>query len=108
MDYNYQNPYTPKPNLDSRQAYAPPQPQPTYPQQPPYSSPYGQLSPYTRRVGAPRGTFRCNRAPCSVPATDSNPLQRVSWEVEYQPSCRHRRDSAEHSDAPAEHAGRNA
>ena len=49
MDFNYQNPYTPKPNLDTRQAYAPPQPpqpQPTYPQQPPYSSPYGQLTPY--------------------------------------------------------------
>lgn len=47
MDYNYQNPYTPKPE---RQAYVPPQtppqPQPTYPQypQPPYSSPYGPVT----------------------------------------------------------------
>ena len=49
MDYNYQNPYTPKPPLDTRQVYAPPQPQqppqpqPTYPQSP-YSSPYGPVT----------------------------------------------------------------
>jgi spore germination protein Q len=38
MDYNYQNPYTPKPQPEPRQPYIPPQPQP------PFSSPYGQLT----------------------------------------------------------------
>ena len=47
MDYNYQNPYPPKPPIDNRQVYAPPQTptpqQPTYPQSP-YSSPYGPIT----------------------------------------------------------------
>lgn len=47
MDYNYQNPYTPKPPMPERQTYIPPQTppptQPTYPQ-PPYSSPYGPMT----------------------------------------------------------------
>ena len=51
MDYNYQNPYTPKPSIDNRQVYAPPQtpppPQPAYPQ-PPYSSPYGPVTGFVK------------------------------------------------------------
>lgn len=48
MDYNYQNPYTPKPPINERQTFIPPQTppptQPTYPPQTPYSSPYGPMT----------------------------------------------------------------
>lgn len=45
-NYNYQNPYTPKPPVPERQTYIPPQTptQPTYPPQQPYSSPYGPVT----------------------------------------------------------------
>lgn len=45
-NYNYQNPYTPKPPMADRQTYIPPQQptQPVYPPQQPYTSPYGPIT----------------------------------------------------------------